>query len=345
MADKSRKPMTPLSVTHFARNPEHGRYFSIERVFRDIRGALPDSIAAREFVCPYPGRGFLNRGLNAVMASKSQGDINHITGDVHYLALALRPCQTIITVHDCRRLFVLHGLRRFVYRTLWFHLPLRRCRLVSVVSQATKTDLLRICPHLNPDSVLVIPNPVSPSIHPPQKPPLNSIPRVLQIGTAANKNVIRTAEAVHANAAHLRIVGPVSAELATCLDAIRVRWSAVSGLSEEDLLREYHQCDVTCFASTFEGFGLPVVEAQAAGRPVITSNLSPMTDVAGDGALLVDPFDARDIAAAIRRVTTDHDLGNWLVCKGLENATRFDVRRIAWLYADAYSRIADGAFS
>lgn len=77
------------------------------------------------------------------------------------------------------------------------------------------------------------------------------------------------------------------------------------------------------FPSLYEGFGLPVLEAQACGCPVITSATSSLPEVAGNAALLVDPHDTAAIAAAMRRVAADPALRDSLIERGLANVRRF----------------------
>lgn len=77
------------------------------------------------------------------------------------------------------------------------------------------------------------------------------------------------------------------------------------------------------FPSIYEGFGLPVLEAMQLGAPVITSNLSSLPEVAGDAALLVDPYDPRAIAAAIRRMEEDPNLRADLAARGRIQAEQF----------------------
>lgn len=77
------------------------------------------------------------------------------------------------------------------------------------------------------------------------------------------------------------------------------------------------------FPSLYEGFGLPVLEAQTCGCPVITSSTSSLSEVAGDTALLVDPSDTSAIAEGMQRIATDPALRESLIERGLPNAGRF----------------------
>jgi glycosyltransferase involved in cell wall biosynthesis len=93
----------------------------------------------------------------------------------------------------------------------------------------------------------------------------------------------------------------------------------------------------TIFPSLYEGFGLPVLESMLLGTPVISSNTASIPEVAGEAAILVDPYDAQKIAQAIRAVDADEGLRNSLVLAGLTQADRFSevayVNRLKPLYA------------
>ena len=94
--------------------------------------------------------------------------------------------------------------------------------------------------------------------------------------------------------------------------------------------------DLLVFVSTYEGFGLPILEAQATGRPVITSNVLSMPEVAGDSACLVDPFDVSSIRKGILKVINDPAYREKLIKRGFENVKRFQPDKIAEQYADIY---------
>jgi len=87
--------------------------------------------------------------------------------------------------------------------------------------------------------------------------------------------------------------------------------------------------DIFLFPSFYEGFGLPVLEAQAAGVPVVTSSVSSLPEVAGEGALLVDPKSPPEIAKAVKRLIDDLVLRDKLIQSGLENVKRFSWEKCA----------------
>ena len=101
-------------------------------------------------------------------------------------------------------------------------------------------------------------------------------------------------------------------------------------VADADLAGLYAAALATVYVPYFEGFGIPIVEAQASGCPVITANCSSMPEVAGEGgALLVDPLDAAAIAAALVRLWADAALRQQLVARGHENLARFSWARSA----------------
>jgi glycosyltransferase involved in cell wall biosynthesis len=94
------------------------------------------------------------------------------------------------------------------------------------------------------------------------------------------------------------------------------------------------------FASLYEGFGLPILEAQAMGRPVIASNCGAMREAAGEGALLVDPYSVEAIREAVLRVKNEPGLREELIAKGLRNAAKFSADAVALKYAQIYKNLA-----
>lgn len=94
-------------------------------------------------------------------------------------------------------------------------------------------------------------------------------------------------------------------------------------IDEEDKPAVYKLALAMAFISSYEGFGLPIIEAMAAGTPVITSNVSSMPEVAGDAAVLVDPFEIEETTAALERIIVDADFRKKLIESGYENAKKY----------------------
>lgn len=100
-------------------------------------------------------------------------------------------------------------------------------------------------------------------------------------------------------------------------------------VEEEDAAVLRRQARFFCYPSLHEGFGLPILEAQSQGVPVLTSSRSSLPEVAGDAALLVDPEDVDEIAQAMLRLSRDEELRAELVAKGHENVKRFSWEKAA----------------
>ena len=95
-------------------------------------------------------------------------------------------------------------------------------------------------------------------------------------------------------------------------------------VADPELAALYAAAQATVYVPYFEGFGIPIVEAQASGCPVLTANVSSMPEVAGEGgAVLVDPRNTEDIAAGLARLWLDADLRRQLVARGHDNLRRF----------------------
>jgi len=330
-----------MRVSFFHRR-QYGAQTSVERVFRDVRRALPSYICSKVVVSRFVSRGFWRRVWNVFEAPLHQGDVNHITGDVHYLALFLRRKKTLLTILDCVSLEQLTGLYRGVVYLFWFWLPVRRAGLISVISKSTKEQLLRYV-NCRPEKIHVVHCPCSEEF---QSAPATfnaQRPRVLQVGTGPNKNLDRLIEALREIPCHLRIVGRLSAEQTEKLLACGIDYSSITGITNTQMVKEYQQCDVLVFVSTYEGFGLPIVEAQATGRPVVTSNILSMPEVAGDAACLVDPYSVESIHKAVWHIINDADDRKRLIERGYENVKRFQPKLIAEEYVMLYRELINAS--
>ena len=159
-------------------------------------------------------------------------------------------------------------------------------------------------------------------------------PFILSVGRIqARKNLPRLVEAYayarkHGVQASLVIVGKKDWRSDQLLHKIRDLGLESSVLFPgfvpfSDLPLFYNAAEIFVFPSFFEGFGLPVIESMASGVATITSFGSSLEEVAGDGALLIDPSDTQSIATALLKVLSDQNLRQDLINRGLRRAKRF----------------------
>lgn len=97
----------------------------------------------------------------------------------------------------------------------------------------------------------------------------------------------------------------------------------------EDFVAIVNSAEVLLLPSFYEGFGLPILEAQACGVPVITSNVASMPEVAGEGAIFVNPYNVDEISKAISRIIQSKEKKDELVRKGFENIKKFSWEKCA----------------
>ena len=240
-------------------------------------------------------------------------------------------------MHDLVGLERTRGLRHWSLWFLWYWLPVRRSRVVVTISETTRAALLASV-RCDPDKIRVIHNNVSDEFRPTFRTFDQGVRGYSKVGTTSNKNLERVAEALMGVSCRLVIIGELTEIQVSVLRGHAIDYENHVGLSREALVAEYAAADILVFASTYEGFGLPIVEAQAVGRPVVTSNISSMPEVAGDAACLVDPLDIMSIRAGIIRVIEDDEYRAHLIAVGFRNAERFQAAAVAEQYAAVYRK-------
>jgi glycosyltransferase involved in cell wall biosynthesis len=162
---------------------------------------------------------------------------------------------------------------------------------------------------------------------------------VLAVGTLEpRKNLPRLIEAYRLLDEHMQgehpivVVGELGWKTDATLDALGslgARCIMLGRVSDAVLAELYRRCAVFCYPSLFEGFGLPVLEAMAAGAAVLTSNVSSLPEVGGHAVEYADPLDVRDIAAALARLLGSPRRRTELGIAARERAAIFDWDRTA----------------
>lgn len=274
-------------------------------------------------------------------------------GGVEFIANpigAIGPWPRVVTVHDLY-LDLMPDEYPLRHRAAWkLLLPrsLKRATSIMVPSLSTQKDLMRFYPRVSNGKICVMPE--APAYDPNGKtgPALLSGRYGLLVGNISpNKNVSVVVEALTALAKRgitvpmLHIGRDEGGYLARALQAAKIDIPLTSraGVSDEALRAAYKHATFFLNTSLHEGFCLPVVEAQAMGTPVIASNCSSLPEVAGDGALLVNPRSTAEVAAAIERVWTDSALASDLALRGTANVARYSwaksARQLASILATA----------
>lgn len=326
-----------MKVLFVYRNSKMG--FSIGKLFHYIENAMRQlaDVDHLELPCANYHPVSLMRNVRCLKRKlRSQHyDVVHITGTEHYLLPFLRKEKIVVTVHDLGFYTqTKRTLRTRLKFLLWIKtLPL--ASYVAFISDKSKEEAMGLVT-FRKGCYGTVWNPIDPAYKSFPKHINTSCPVILHVGTKENKNLKNTILALDGGSCRLRIVGQLSEKQIEMLRKHAIDYSSTSNLTDAEMLQEYINCDYVNFPSLYEGFGMPILEGQAVGRPVLTSNLRPMVDVAGEGAVLVDPASPESIRKGYEYISSHVSL---LVQSGIENAKRFHVSRVARQYYDIYTSL------
>lgn len=234
------------------------------------------------------------------------------------------PVPVVVTIHDLALLRHPDAFRPWHRST--GRLALRAAQSADVivaVSEFTRDEIVELL-GVPAERIRVVPNGIEPVFAPQGKAEPGEY--VLAVGTLEpRKNLTRVVEAARLAGVELRVVGAAG-------------WGGVAvpgwvgRVSDDGLAALYRGARCVVYASLYEGFGLPVLEAMASGVPVVTSRGGATEETAGGAAVLVDPLDPEAIAAGIGEATRRRDE---LVPLGLGRARAF-----TWMAAaDAVERL------
>jgi glycosyltransferase involved in cell wall biosynthesis len=281
---------------------------------------------------------------------------------IHGMALvgpAASACPSLVTIHDLSFLFYPHNspASKRLYLRTFTKLSVQRARRVIAISENTKRDVVQQY-GISPDKVDRIYYGLDPDFRPLPGEQVaafrdrQGLPKrfILFVGTLEpRKNVVRLIEAyarLPGYSPPLLLVGgkgwlynEIFARVEQLDLADRVRF--VGYIPGEELPWWYNAADLFVYPSVYEGFGLPPLEAMACRTPVITANATSVPEVVGDAAMLVNPRDPVEIAAAIEMLLSSDELRDELVKKGAERAAAFNWRRSAQETRKIYARVVE----
>lgn len=263
-------------------------------------------------------------------------DIIHVTSDM-YQYLPMMPGKKFMTLHDLGYFKGLQGWKKQAYKLFWLYMPVSRSEKVVSVSKYTKDEFLKVFGKKLTGKLKVIHNPVPELFDFTPKEFPSERPVILHVGTGTHKNLPTLIRALNDLPVTLHIVGKVQETDRRLLEEVNLTFQIFENLSYTEVLSRYKEADIISFISLHEGFGMPVIEGQAVGRPVITSSLCSLPEVGGEGALYInDPLNETEIRNAFTRMIEDKELRKDMVDKGLENVKRFAKQNIVNQYIEMY---------
>lgn len=331
-----------MNITYLYRQPGTGH--SIEALFDSIQRETEQQtgVFAGRICVPNSSRGLGHVWKNLRFLWSQTAHVFHITGDVHYAVLALPASRTVLTIHDCSTLKNNQNrpVRYALFWLLWYYLPIRRASVVTAISEKTRQELLHYVGNVA-RKVVVVPNGYAPAFTYQPAAFRGGHPVLLQLGTAPNKNLTRLVAALTGIPCTLLLVGPLSDTLRDELRTHRITYRQYENLNQAGVIQLYLACDMVTFVSTYEGFGMPVLEANAVGRVVLTSVIPPLCDLFAGAAHFVEPTSISAIRAGILTLIHDADYRQSLIDAGRKNAQRYTVQRAAMAYNALYQQVAE----
>jgi glycosyltransferase involved in cell wall biosynthesis len=314
---------------------------SIEKVFRQIIKNLNRS----KFRCSFKQLKYGNNTLgtlkNLLFFKPEKTDIYHITGHVHYISLILPIDKTVLTIHDLGILRIRSGFRRYILKKILFDLPVRRLRYITTISETVKNEII-FQTNCDESKIRVIENPLPYDLSPELKKVFNQLcPTILHIGTTKNKNLENLINALSSINCRLKIIGKLDDNVINQLKVQHINYENAFDLSNDEIKLEYQEADIVAFCSLYEGFGMPIIEAQAMRTPVVTSSISPLKEVGGGGAVMVDPNDPLSIRKGILSIIENKDLREELTEIGIKNIKRFEAKNVSLSYEKLYEEIIE----
>jgi len=307
---------------------------------------------------PIPSEGIVGKFIHSSFFwSKALASERFDLFEAFHLPLPEAPCgKTVITLHDVRRLHSDSGWRGSMAFRWALGLALNKVDLVITVSEAIKKEVQPLCGRT---PIYVIPNGLEPAYRdPPSDAALAAFQRkfglpnafILAVGhLERRKNYTNLIEAIArlrdiGSERQLVIVGNDSGHRATLKSKISSlklggQITLLSGLSDFEVRCAYALCSLFVFPSTYEGFGIPILEAIAAARPIALSDIPVFREITEGRSAYFSPSDPRDIARTIERVLTSPEEQARLIEYGRERIKFFSYSDIAARYERLYVKL------
>lgn len=324
-----------MKICYIFRDPRNNGK-SIEEIFIGLGNFLSNKKACQVEYYFYDNSTSVIRNIKRILSINA--DVFHVTGDVHFVVPFLFLKNVVLTVHDIEHFKKLWGIKKFIYALIWIILPIHFATVVTTVSKYSADELRK---YFKFKKTKFIYNPVNPIFQACPKIFNKHNPTILQVGTKQNKNLEGVIRSITGLQCRFVIVGRLANKQIALLKEYKINYENRFDLTYEEVYECYKGCDLVTFVSAHEGFGMPVIEANAVGRPVITSNVCSLPEVANDAAVLISPDDTKLLRYYIEKIIHDDEFREGLIAKGFENIRRYSFVTIAQQYLDIYRKICD----
>ncbi len=325
----------------------------------EAEAALPSWVRT----CRISGNPFIRLGLDLSRRLRSERpDLLH----VQYTAPLACPVPVVVSVHDVS--FLEHPEYFTASRAWQLRYTVRRtvhgAARILTGSEFSRWSILKVYGDLEEDKVVAIHNAAAPQFRPISRELAAAAvreqfqfaaPYILSVGDLQpRKNHIGLIKAfarlvrAYPNIRHdLVLAGKETWFAGKVYEAAREsgagdRIRFVNFVTDAQLLNLYNACDVFIFPSFYEGFGLPVLEAMACGRAVVSSNTSALPEVVDGAALLCDPYVVDEMVRALADLLLDSELRARMERLGLQRAAHFSWQKTAQRTLDVYQQVAEG---
>ena len=309
-------------INIFLRKKSSTHHHSLERFADSILQRIKiDNVEIKIINCPLSSNGLFKRIYLILWAFYKQGDVNHVLGDINFISILMSKDKTINTFLDCRLMSEFKGIKKIIYKYLWFKIPITKSKKYTFISDFTKNEITKLLDLIDNNESEVIPVPIAKNL--PVRSGSLSKNKILIIGTEKHKNIYNMIKATVGLDINLDIVGELKEEIKFFMKKNNINYKNYIDVSNEKINYLYATNTILMMVSEYEGFGMPILEAQQSGLAVITSNLEPMKSVAGEGAIFTEPQNIFDIKEAIVKLLSDKDYAEKLINAGIYNSKRY----------------------